>query len=269
MHKTKNGHISNIFKLQYHIKKEKEKRREEKRREEKRKRRRKRKRKRSTMAITDAEDHEHNNKKPAFSLVGCKNFVRKNPFSDRFPVHTFHHIEFWCGDASNTWRRFSWGLGMSPIAKSDQSTGNQRYCSYALRSNDLVFAFSAPYSDTISQDPGVTSISRIPHPGWDSGVCRSFFNSHGLAARAVGVLVDDAKHAFEMSVAHGAIPALLPHTVLEDDGSPSGPGAIISEVKLYGDVVLRYVCIYGYVYVCVHVYIYDMYIHTPHVCGIL
>ena len=209
------------------------------------------------MAITEGGDHEHNNnKKPAFSLVGCKNFVRKNPFSDRFPVHTFHHIEFWCGDVSNTWRRFSWGLGMSPIAKSEQSTGNQRYCSYALRSNDLVFAFSAPYSDTISQDPGVTSISRIPHPGWDSGVCRSFFNSHGLAARAVGVLVDDAKHAFEMSVAHGAIPALLPHTVLEDDGSPSGPGAIISEVKLYGDVVLRYVCIYGYVYVCVHVYMY-------------
>jgi len=29
-------------------------------------------------------------------LVGHKNFKRVNPFSDRFHVHRFHHLEYWC-----------------------------------------------------------------------------------------------------------------------------------------------------------------------------
>ena len=29
-------------------------------------------------------------------LVGAKNFKRHNPKSDRFPLHRFHHVEFWC-----------------------------------------------------------------------------------------------------------------------------------------------------------------------------
>ena len=38
-----------------------------------------------------------------------------------------------CGDATTTWRRFALGLGMSCVAKSDQSTGNATYASYVLR----------------------------------------------------------------------------------------------------------------------------------------
>ena len=34
---------------------------------------------------------------------------------------------------------------MQVIAKSDMTTGNSVYASYVLRSNDLVFVFSAPY----------------------------------------------------------------------------------------------------------------------------
>ena len=42
--------------------------------------------------------------------------------------------------------RFSWGLGMTPVAKSDQSTGNSAFASYAVQSGELVFAITAPYS---------------------------------------------------------------------------------------------------------------------------
>jgi 4-hydroxyphenylpyruvate dioxygenase len=38
-------------------------------------------------------------------LVGYQNFVRNNPMSDKFEVHRFHHIEVWCGDATNAARR--------------------------------------------------------------------------------------------------------------------------------------------------------------------
>lgn len=171
--------------------------------------------------------------KPSLSLVGFHNFVRHNPMSDRFPVLRFHHLEFFCGDASNTWRRFSWGLGMSLVAKSDQSTGNQTYCSYAVQSNELLFAFTAPYSDSVDK-----STSQLPHPGFSSLEARRFFDSHGLGVRAVGILVEDAEEAFKVSVANGAIPAFEPHKLLDQ---ASGGGAIMAEVKLYGDVVLRYV----------------------------
>ncbi len=42
--------------------------------------------------------------------------------------------------------RFSWGLGMNLVAKSDQSTGNSAFASYAVQSGELVFAVTAPYS---------------------------------------------------------------------------------------------------------------------------
>lgn len=38
-------------------------------------------------------------------LVGYNNFVRHNPMSDRFTVHKFHHVEFWCADATNAYKR--------------------------------------------------------------------------------------------------------------------------------------------------------------------
>lgn len=39
-------------------------------------------------------------------LVGMKGFKRDNPLSDKFQVHKFHHVEFWCGDATNTSKRW-------------------------------------------------------------------------------------------------------------------------------------------------------------------
>ncbi len=43
---------------------------------------------------------------PKIALVGYANFVRSNPRSDRFDVLKFHHIEFWCTDATNTYKRY-------------------------------------------------------------------------------------------------------------------------------------------------------------------
>lgn len=168
-----------------------------------------------------------------FQLVGYKNFVRHNPKSDKFAVHRFHHVEFWCGDASTTYRRFQVGLGMAPVAKSDQSTGNSVFASYVVQTGDLVFAFTAPYSRKVDH-----SSAKNPLPHYSQQQANEFLQSHGLAVRSVGVLVDDARHAYEVSVANGAKPVLAPLTMTDN---ASGKTQIISEVLLYGDVVLRYV----------------------------
>ena len=183
-----------------------------------------------------SESHQHDDAasaaSPGFKLVGFSKFVRKNPKSDKFKVKRFHHIEFWCGDATNVARRFSWGLGMRFSAKSDLSTGNMVHASYLLTSGDLRFLFTAPYSPSLSAGETRTSAT-ASIPSFDHVSCRSFFSSHGLGVRAVAIEVEDAESAFSISVANGAVPSSPPNVL---------NGAVtIAEVKLYGDVVLRYV----------------------------
>ncbi|KAM5580091.1 4-hydroxyphenylpyruvate dioxygenase [Rosa sericea] len=166
-----------------------------------------------------------------FKLVGFSNFVRSNPRSDRFNVSRFHHIEFWCTDATNAALRFSWGLGIPMVAKSDLSTGNQTHASYLLRSGDLSILFTAPYSPTISHPTRPTSTASIPT--FDHSASRAFSAKQGIGVRAVAVEVADADLAFHASVSHGAKPVSQP--ILLDNR------VTIAEVHLYGDVVLRYV----------------------------
>ena len=171
-------------------------------------------------------------------LVGCANFVRNNPRSDAFECEGFHHIEFWCGDATNAAARFGVGLGMGLTCKSDASTGNGTFASYVMKSNHLTFAFTAPYG---TENESVVKRG-APHPGHERGTMTAFFEKHGLAVRAVGVRVTDARAAYEAAVQRGARGVLEPRvlTHAKDDGKVRG-GQVISEVELYGDVVLRFV----------------------------
>eukprot|EP00242_Pyramimonas_sp_CCMP2087_P016785 CAMPEP_0198211876 /NCGR_PEP_ID=MMETSP1445-20131203/25394_1 /TAXON_ID=36898 /ORGANISM="Pyramimonas sp., Strain CCMP2087" /LENGTH=443 /DNA_ID=CAMNT_0043886227 /DNA_START=137 /DNA_END=1464 /DNA_ORIENTATION=- len=171
-------------------------------------------------------------------LVGADNFKRHNPFSDKFKVHGFHHLDFWCADASNTYRRFAHGLGMQLVAKTDQSTGNHTFASYVVRSNSVMFAFSAPYSSKVEN----TGSSALPH--YNQEEARQFIGKHGLAVRAVGILVDDARKAYEVTTANGGVGVTKPH-VLEHRGEEGG-SVTLSEVHLYGEVVLRFVSMHGY-----------------------
>ncbi|GLI70471.1 hypothetical protein VaNZ11_015381 [Volvox africanus] len=166
-------------------------------------------------------------------LVGYNNFVRHNPRSDKFAVHKFHHIEFWCADATNTFKRFQHGLGMTLVAKSDQSTSNTLFASYVLQSNDLVFAFTAPYSRKCA---ALSDGTPLKHYRTDEAY--DFINNHGLGVKAVGLVVEDARVAYEVSVANGGKGVLSP---VELTDAATGTTQVIAEVLLYGDVVLRYV----------------------------
>ena len=77
--------------------------------------------------------------------------------------------------------RFSWGLGMPTVAKSDQSTGNGIFASYVLKSNDLTFVLTAPYSRTVDK-----TNSRPALPWYKQDEAYAFLNKHGLAVKSVG-----------------------------------------------------------------------------------
>jgi 4-hydroxyphenylpyruvate dioxygenase len=162
--------------------------------------------------------------------------------------------------------QFAISLGMSVTGITGQSTGNDQCISYGLQSGDQFrLLLTAPYSraratrdDDANDDDSHTleSDAPMPLPNYNVEDAHIFFQKHGLAARAVGIEVIDAKRAFEVSVANGAIPVLEPtflptcpaqikaRRINGDNGtskSKEEDGCYISEVELYGDVVLRYV----------------------------
>jgi len=165
-------------------------------------------------------------------LVGHDNFVRHNPLSDKFRVDRFHHIEFWCSDATNVARRFQSAMGLDLVAKSDLSTGNKKYISYVMKSNELTIAFTAPYSHKLDQTG-----SFEPHPGFTHDAIHNFIIEHGNAVRAVTVRVEDAAIAFERAVQSGAVPVMPPHVL---NCRYTGKSCTVSEIRLFGDGVLRF-----------------------------
>eukprot|EP00903_Cladosiphon_okamuranus_P005811 g5755.t1 len=185
--------------------------------------------------------------------------MKENTKTDLFRMKKFHHVEFYCGDATATASRFIWGLGMKLVAKSDQSTGNTKHASYVVQSNDLRFVCTAPYSlatatppttSTATSESGAPSSpstppSSSPLPGFDPAAAHEFFRRHGLAGRAIGIEVEDAADAFQQCMAScgtagvAANASVQPPTRVSDlDGRGA---ATISEVRAYGDVVLRFI----------------------------
>ncbi|GAB4813284.1 hypothetical protein N2152v2_000330 [Parachlorella kessleri] len=166
-------------------------------------------------------------------LVGYTAFKRNNPRSDKFTAHRFHHVEFWTGEANMTWRRFSQGLGMTLVAKSDQSTGNHHFASYVVQSHELTFTITAPYSRTTDK-----ADSTPPCPWYDQQQACDMICTHGLFVRAIGVRVEDAAEAYRMATANGGIGVTEPQTLT--DGA-SGQEMVVSEIQLFGDCLLRFV----------------------------
>lgn len=107
------------------------------------------------------------------------NFDPFKPISDRPKVKGFHHVEFWCSDATTTACHFSFALGMPIVAKSDLSTGNTTHASYLLRSGDVSLLFTAPYSPLAPKNSLTATI-----PTFLSHHCFDFVGFHGLAGRA-------------------------------------------------------------------------------------
>jgi 4-hydroxyphenylpyruvate dioxygenase len=160
--------------------------------------------------------------------------------SDKISATGFHHVEFYCGDATNTYKRFLLGLGMELVAKSDQSSGNVAFASYALQSGDMKMIFTAPYSAVASKNvtnvAAAKSPAALPLPGFDHKIATDFFVRHGFGVRAIAVEVADVGSSYDAMVASGGRGHTTPMRIVDD----SGRGWVdFAEVFVYGDVVLR------------------------------
>lgn len=132
--------------------------------------------------------------------------------TDKISVQKFHHVEFYCGDATNTYKRFLFGLGMEFISKSDQSTGNTVHASYVLQSGDMKMIFTAPYSATPIPNSDA-DIVRGPFPKFSGEVASSFFQKHGFGVRSVAIEVADVTASYNTMMLNGAVSSLSPSVV--------------------------------------------------------
>ncbi|KAJ9554723.1 hypothetical protein OSB04_009337 [Centaurea solstitialis] len=184
-------------------------------------------------------------KEEADHSLDYKHFMNPtNPMSDLFSVRRFHHVEFWCSDATTTSRRFSWALGMPIVAKSDLSTRNTTHASYLLRSGELLFLFTAPYSATFDAnmqgrnhaEPKLSTANTASIPTFSHAACRAFTAAHGIGVRSVSIEVEDAELAYSISVSKGARSSSPPITLGEPENA-----VVIAEIQVYNDSVLRFI----------------------------
>ena len=152
--------------------------------------------------------------------------------SDKINALSFHHLEFFCGEALNVSKRFMASMGMELAAKSDLSTGNDIFTSYVMQTGSVKMVFTAPYNNT-DKSPEETS----PFPGFNAKTAGEFFIKHGFAARAIGWNVEDVEATFNTMVQNGGIPVL--HPVLVKDFKGEKGSCMMAEVSLYGDAVVR------------------------------
>ncbi|RZC54521.1 hypothetical protein C5167_013367 [Papaver somniferum] len=107
------------------------------------------------------------------------------------------------------------------------------HASYLLHSGDLNILSTAPYPPSVAEIPTQTISSTATIPTFNSSTACAFSIAHGLGVRAIGIEVEDAESAFNISVCYGARPSHPPVEIKN--------GIIISEVQLYGDAILRFI----------------------------
>jgi len=165
---------------------------------------------------------------------------RFNPMSDKFVTQKFHHIEFYTGDATITYKQFMFSLGFDYVAKSDLSTGNTLFASYVLQSGHARMVFTAPYGISTTNENSRITTASLPSvkPGFDANEAFQFFQRHGLGIKAIGITVQDVTASYETMVANGGIGKLQPIKLIDQN---ERGWSEIAEVELYGDVVLRLV----------------------------
>ena len=133
-------------------------------------------------------------------------------------------------------------LGLPITCWSSLGTGNDVCTSYGLECGDVRFVVTAPLSrraassTTASAGSNVQMSAPCPLPGYNAEFAQEFYLRHGLAVRAVGIVVENVTLAYFSAVENGAIGVLEPTNVKSYCG---GQECELAEIQLYGDVVLR------------------------------
>jgi 4-hydroxyphenylpyruvate dioxygenase len=169
---------------------------------------------------------------------GLNRIVDENREKDLFKVNSFHHLEWFVGDAQNVTNMFKIGMGFKTVAQSRHETGNHSYASYVIQSANVKWVITTPYMSEFEHPS-----NNPPLPNFDSKHVSEFVTKHGSGVGVIGINVDDAAEAYRLSTENGATGVLEPTELKRDNEEGS---VVISEIFCYGDTKIRFYESRGY-----------------------
>ena len=131
---------------------------------------------------------------------------------DFLPLHGTDYVEFYVGNARQAAHFYKTAFGFQSLAYAGPETGVKDRASYAVRQHKLTFVFTTPLT---SQNPMADHIYK-----------------HGDGVKALALMVDDARDAWEQTTLRGAVSYMEP-TLLEDEQGK----LMMSGIHTYGDTV--------------------------------
>lgn len=136
--------------------------------------------------------------------------------ADFLPLKNWDHIEFYVGNAKQSSIYYQYAMGFKLTGYSGLETGNRERASYLLEQGKIRFVLTTPY-----------------HP--ESHIS-DHIRQHGDGVRDIALEVDDAESAFNETIKRGAVPAMEPTRIEDENGF-----IIRSAIKTYGDTLHSFI----------------------------
>jgi len=131
-------------------------------------------------------------------------------------LRSIHHVEFWVGNARQAAYFYRRGFGFSETAYAGLETGQRDHTSYLLSQGKVRFLLTTPMTPD--------------QPASEHLKC------HGDGVRDIAFHVDDAERAFEEAVSRGAVPAIEPRELRDENGSVRH-----AAIHTYGDTIHSFI----------------------------
>lgn len=151
--------------------------------------------------------HPHSLLHPDEAAVGGQDFM---------PLLGTDHVEFYVGNAKQAAHFYRTAFGMTLIAYCGPETGHQDRVSYVVQQGKIRFV--------------LTTALRSSHP------IAEHTHRHGDGVHAIALLVDDARRAWTEATRRGAVSALEPTTLRDDQGEVT-----LASIRAYGETVHTFV----------------------------
>ena len=136
--------------------------------------------------------------------------------TEYFPIHDFHHVEYFVGNAKQAVHYYRSAFGFELYAYCGPETGVRKNVSYVLKKNHQFFVFTTPLSSD--------------HPGSD------WLKKHGDGIYDIAFSVDCDKTAFDSCLSRGAESVQEPTAEKNDNGEYGK-----SSIKTYGDTIHSFI----------------------------
>lgn len=149
----------------------------------------------------------------AFTSVRTHAFTPPKLYKDAedfLPLEGTDHVEVYCSNAKQSAHWYQTVMGFQPLAYSGLETGVKDRTTHVLQQGKIRLCLTSPL-----------------HADSEIG---EHIKKHGDGVKNIALRVPDAAKSFEATVSRGAVPAMEPTTMKDDQGE-----VVVSGIKLYGD----------------------------------